>query len=201
MSTTQMELTPRIQRRLLELARRSIKFGLEEGRPLPVSPDEWEPQLWHDAATFVTLHRAGRLRGCIGTVEPVRPLPRDVAYNAYAAAFQDPRFPPLDRSERFDLTADISILGPLRPIEVTSEADLLRQIRPGIDGLILQAGSRQGLFLPAVWESLPQPEHFVRQLKLKAGLPADAWSPAWRFYRFQVESFGESKGSRDDGRG
>ena len=195
MTTAFETLTEPDQQRLLALARRSIEHGLATGRPVEAEPERWDPRLWRPAATFVTLHRKGKLRGCIGTVKPIRPLPRDVAHNAFSAAFHDPRFVPLAPHELADLAIDISILGDPEPLTVVDEPELLRQLEPGVDGLILQAEGHQGLFLPAVWESLPRPHDFVLQLKRKAGLPAGAWSPTWRFYRFGVTSFGDSKAS------
>ncbi len=114
----------------------------------------------------------------------------DVVENAFASAFKDPRFPPLAAAEFDDLEIHISVLSPATPMMFSSEADLLRQLRPGVDGLILEDGPHRGTFLPSVWESLPQPLEFLRNLKMKAGLPADHWSDRVRVYRYQTESFG-----------
>ncbi|HHH35913.1 MAG TPA: AmmeMemoRadiSam system protein A [Gammaproteobacteria bacterium] len=179
------------RRTLLDIARRSIVHGLEHGRPLEVDPAIYEPRLRAPGASFVTLQLDGRLRGCIGSLEAHRPLVRDVAANAFAAAFQDPRFPPLVHEELAALHIHISVLGAPSPLDFTSEADLLRQLRPGVDGLILEAEGHRGTFLPSVWESLPEPREFLRQLKLKAGLPPDYWSDRVRVLRYTTESFGE----------
>ncbi len=175
---------------LLDLARAGIQSGWREGRPLRPDPADYPPHLRAPRAAFVTLERHGRLRGCIGSLKPVRPLVVDVAENAYAAAFRDPRFPPLRPEEWEGLHIDISVLGEPRPLPCRDEADLLRQLRPGSDGLILEDGLHRATFLPAVWHSLPDPRDFVRQLKIKAGLPADHWSPGIRVYRYTTESFG-----------
>ena len=174
---------------LLQLARRSIAHGLDHGRPLAVNPDDWPEALRQPGACFVTLHQQGQLRGCIGSLEAVRPLVVDVAENAYAAAFRDPRFPPLAASELDTLALSISVLSPATPMRFSSEQDLLSQLRPGIDGLILEQDHYRGTFLPLVWEQLPTPQAFLRQLKRKAGLPADHWSERIRVSRYTSESF------------
>jgi AmmeMemoRadiSam system protein A len=110
-----------------------------------------------------------------------------VTENAYAAAFRDPRFLPVAPDEFADLEIHLSLLTPPEPVEAASEADLLQQLRPGEDGLILQEGSRRATFLPAVWESLPEPQSFVRHLKRKAGLPAEYWSDTLTVFRYRAE--------------
>ncbi len=178
---------------LLKTARRSILHGLEEGAALPVDPGRYPAPLREKRASFVTLHEGGALRGCIGTLEPIRPLIEDVAANAWAAAFADPRFAPLAKQEFDLLQIEISVLGPPQPVRFTSEEDLIRRLRPGRDGLILQEGSRRGTFLPSVWDSLPEPGRFLQHLKVKAGLPADYWSDTLKIYRYTTESFAERR--------
>lgn len=178
------------QQYLLQLARRSIRHGLETGRPAAVGDDVPETLRAHGAA-FVTLHKHEQLRGCIGSLEAYRPLAEDVAAHAFDAAFRDPRFPPV-RADEFDaLHIHIEVLNPAEPIAFGSEADLLAQLRPGIDGLILSEGNRKGTFLPTVWESLTTPEEFVGQLKLKAGLPAGYWSDTLTVERYTTQGFSE----------
>ncbi len=179
------------RRILLETARRSILHGLEQQKPLSVDLSRYPESLREKRATFVTLHLDNRLRGCIGTLEAVRPLIQDIACNAWAAAFSDPRFPPLSRAEFDSIEIEISILSPPEPVEFRSEAELLRQIRPGVDGLILEDDGYRGTFLPNVWESLPEPQEFIQHLKQKAGLPANYWSDTLKVYRYTTESFGE----------
>lgn len=169
---------------LLQVACDSIRHGLRTGRPLQVNPAHYPPELQAPGATFCTLKSHGELRGCIGRIEAERPLVEDVAENAFAAAFEDPRFPPVRAEELPDLTLSLALLDHPVPMRFTDEADLLRQVRPGIDGLILSAGGRRALFLPAVWESLPDPEAFLGHLKRKAGLPWDWWSPRAEVARF-----------------
>jgi len=178
------------RRRLLELAARSIEHGLERGAPLSVDPQDYPETLQASRATFVTLEIGGQLRGCIGVLQAFRPLVVDVAQNAYAAAFEDPRFPGLQPPEFPRLEIHISVLSPAEPLRFASENDLLRQIRPGIDGLILQDRAQRGTFLPSVWEQLPGVNQFFEHLKRKAGLPFGYWSDTLQVARYTTESFG-----------
>lgn len=173
---------------LLQLARRSIGEALGEAGP--ATPDL--PALLENAATFVTLTQAGELRGCIGSLEAHRPLIDDVRANARAAAFRDPRFPPLTADELARTRVEVSLLSPAEPLFVTDEADALARLRPHVDGLILSAGGRRATFLPQVWEQLPEPAVFLARLKQKAGLPADYWSPELRLWRYTVQKWQEN---------
>jgi uncharacterized protein len=174
---------------LRDIAAASIDFGLQRGRALQVVAAEYPPALQAPRATFVTLHKDGDLRGCIGSLEAQRALIVDVAMNAFAAAFRDPRFAPVRTDELAALNVHISVLSPAQPMRFHDEADLLRQLRPGLDGLILEEERHRGTFLPSVWDSLPQPEEFLAHLKLKAGLAADYWSRDIRVARYTTESF------------
>lgn len=175
---------------LLQLAEEAIRHALETGRALPVDSTNYEEALRVPAACFVTLKKGGELRGCIGSLEAHRSMVEDVVHNADAAAFSDPRFPPLREEELPGLELDISLLTPAEEMHFVSEADLLSQIRPGIDGLILEEGYRRGTFLPSVWEQLPRAEQFLQHLKLKAGLPPDHWSGNIRVSRYTTQIFG-----------
>jgi AmmeMemoRadiSam system protein A len=177
---------------LLDVARRSIDHGVRAGAPLPVDPAEFPPALRAARATFITLHRIGQLRGCVGGLEPRLPLVADVAQSAFAAAFRDTRFAPVGAAELDDLHIHISILSPLEPVVVRSEEELLEKLRPGVDGLVLREGSVRGTFLPAVWERLPEPRQFLFELKRKAGFQGDYWSPRIEFQRYTVESISQS---------
>ncbi len=174
---------------LLALARDSIRYGLENGMALPVDFDAVPEPLLDFGATFVTLYANGRLRGCIGSTRPLRTIAEDVAANAYAAAFNDPRFAPLDPEEFDGLELTVSVLSPLEPIRFSGERDLLAQLDIGVDGLVIADHGRRGLFLPQVWGSLPDPAVFLAQLKIKAGLPL-AESPTLQAWRFRVDSVG-----------
>lgn len=179
---------PQQRQAMLHVARESIRHGLSHRAALPVRLAAYDGALRERRATFVTLYLRGELRGCIGVLEPIRPLIADVAENAYAAAFRDPRFPPLTPFECDGLETHISILSPAEPLCFRDEADLIDQLRPGVDGLILQEGRRRGTFLPTVWETIRDPRAFLQQLKLKAGLPPDYWSQMIHVSRYSTES-------------
>ncbi len=183
-----MPLTDASRARLHEIARNSIQHGLAHGRALTLDLTGLPPELRDPGASFVTLHIGTHLRGCIGTLEAYRPLAKDVSENAYAAAFRDSRFPPLATDEAPDLRIHISLLHPPTDLPCKDEADLVKQLRPGIDGLILRDGARRATFLPSVWDDLPDPRDFLRQLKRKAGLPPDYWRHTLQFSRYEVEA-------------
>lgn len=171
---------------LLDLARASIRHGLS-GSPPIVDLEGLAVELVVPRASFVTLEKDGRLRGCIGSLEAWRPLAVDVAENAFAAAFRDPRFSPVRESEIDPLEIHLSLLTSAVAMTFTSEADLLTQLRPGVDGLILLDGSHRGTFLPSVWEELSTPQLFLTHLKRKAGLPLDYWSQGVKVLRYTTE--------------
>ena len=177
------------QQILRDLAYSSIKHGLETGKPIDVDSSQYPAELQAKKATFVTLQRNNKLRGCIGMLKPVRSLVEDVAHNAWAAAFTDNRFMPLNAKEYNDLDVHISILGLPEEVAFNSEDELVHKIRPGVDGLILEEGFNKGTFLPSVWESLTDPQDFLNHLKLKAGLPQDYWSDLIKIKRYTVEEF------------
>ncbi len=179
------------RRQLLDVARASIRHGLEQHRPLRVDPARYPASLQAERAAFVTLTEGGRLRGCIGHLEACQALVRDVADNAFAAAFRDPRFQPLSPAELGRIHIHVSVLSPAEPLDVRSEQELLKIVRPGVDGLILEEELHRGTFLPSVWESLPDPRQFLAHLKRKAGLAPDYWSEGIKVARYTTESFGE----------
>jgi len=172
---------------MLARALGAIRHGLENGGPPDIAVDALPAALRGDGASFVTRKRAGALRGCIGAPMAWRPLGVDLADNAWKAAFRDPRFPPLTEAELPGLEVSLSILTPPVPMAFSDEADLLRQMRPGVDGLILEDAGRRWLFLPAVWDQLPEPRAFLAHLKAKAGLPTSHWSPRLRVARFETK--------------
>lgn len=174
---------------LLALAKNSIRHGLQHATPLSIDPIAYSEALRQWRASFVTLLKQGALRGCIGHLEATRPVVLDVVENAFAAAFGDPRFPALAADEFPLLTIHISILSAAEPITFTSESELIEQLQPGVDGLILETGMQRGTFLPTVWSQLPDPKAFLRQLKLKAGLSANYWSEEIKVSRYTTETF------------
>lgn len=178
--------------RMLALAREAIGAGLGL-HPAPRPPDE--PWLREHRASFVTIKLEGALRGCIGSIEPGRALGEDVIANAQAAAFRDPRFAALTGADFARLDIEISVLSRAKRLDFADHADLLRQLVPGRDGLVLEWGgtpgapARRGTFLPQVWEQLPAPEGFVDQLKRKAGLPEGTPTGSCRVRRYRVARF------------
>src|SRR5512141_96623 len=137
---------------------------------------------------FVSLHTRAGLRGCCGTVEPVRALALDVWRNAQASAFGDPRFPPLAPHEWLQVTdLEIAVLGEFETLDVRSEFDLLRQLVPGIDGLVLSWHGRRATFLPKVWGQVSSAEDFLARLKEKAGWRADFWADDLEVMRYTTE--------------
>jgi len=174
---------------LIAIARDAIARRLGLGSHTPSIAEDW---LKAPGATFVTLEKQGALRGCIGSLEAHRPLHEDVRANAIAAAFHDPRFPPLRAEEWPDLDLEVSVLSKPKPLPVTSEQDAMRQLVPGRDGVILSFDAHRATFLPQVWRQLPEPRLFLAQLKRKAGLPADFWHPALRLAVYRVEHFREA---------
>ena len=171
---------------LLDVAWGSIQHGLWHGTPLEVRPWQFEETLRELGASFVTLRIGEELRGCTGTLEAVRALVVDVAHNAFSSAFRDSRFAPVSPEEIAHLELHISILDSPEHLAVASEEDLIRVLRPGRDGLVLEEGTQRATFLPAVWEQLPEPREFLGHLKQKAGLPAGYWSPTLRLSRYVV---------------
>jgi AmmeMemoRadiSam system protein A len=170
-------------RTLIALARAAIE------RPEAALPADSAPWLREPGASFVTLRLDGELRGCIGSIEPRRPLADDVIHNARAAAFRDPRFAPVSERELQRLQVEVSLLSPREHLEVYSEDEALQRLRPGIDGVYLEFHELSATFLPQVWESLPTPVEFLGELRRKAGLPPRFWHPDVRLSRYTVEKF------------
>ena len=172
---------------LLSLARASIASALGQA----CFVDQSAPWLREKGACFVTLKQGGELRGCVGDIEARRSLLEAVTAAARAAAFEDPRFPPLSASELAITRIEVSLLSTLEPMAAFSEAEALKNIRPHVDGLLLESGRHRGIFLPQVWGSAPDARDFLGLLKQKAGLPPDFWSDQIRLYRFQVAKCSE----------
>jgi AmmeMemoRadiSam system protein A len=174
---------------LLRLARAAIAETLGD---VPAARNE---AAWLDepGATFVTLTQHGQLRGCIGSLVAERPLHEDVAGNARAAAFRDPRFTPVTRRELTEIAVEVSLLSPLEPVIFETESQLLESLRPGVDGLVLEYRRQRGTFLPQVWDQLPEPNAFLDHLKRKAGLSAEFWAPDIRVSRYTVSKWRESE--------
>ncbi len=179
---------------LKKLSLASIRQGLAAGEPLSVDDyivenDSGGKLPDYQAAAFVTLKKNGQLRGCIGSLSAYRPLPEDVAENAFSAAFRDHRFNTLTEDEMDEIEISISVLTAPELMVFTSEQDLLSQLQPGVDGMILTEGGNRGTFLPSVWENYPEPASFLSHLKMKAGLPADYWSGTLKVERYKTVSW------------
>ncbi len=191
-----VELSPAEQQRLLRLARESIAFRLQHDRSYR-PPGDWSGLPAESGACFVTLTIDGGLRGCVGTLQAREPLYRAVACYAGSAAVSDHRFEPLSLDELAQVRIEISVLSAETPLEVGSEQELLKRLRVGVDGLILDAGRHHATFLPQVWDKLPKPRDFVAQLRRKAGLPADHWDDSVRWSIYTVISFEEPEHDAD----
>lgn len=185
----------RLKKDLLKVARDAIRNYLDRKEKLVVSEDDFpDPEFWDDRGTFVTLTINEKLRGCIGTITPVRPLILDVIDNAINAAFRDPRFYPLVREELSIVNIELSILTVPTRLKFSFPAELLNKVRPNIDGVIIRRGPYQATFLPQVWDELPDKEAFFKHLCLKAGLSEDCFQiDGLEVYIYQVESFSEEE--------
>ena len=174
---------------LLSIALDSINSGLRHGVPAHLNCGDYPARLTRRRASFVTLKHGETLRGCIGTLEARTSLVESVADNAYAAAFRDPRFAALGDAELDDLTIEVSVLSPLKPVSFDSEQALLEKMIPGEAGWVLQDDGYRGTFLPSVWSSLNDPAEYLRQLKIKAGLAPDYWSETLQVWCYTTDSF------------
>ncbi len=179
------------RKKLLQIARGSIAFGLETDRPSVPKLEMLPAALRETGASFVTLSNRGKLRGCTGSIVAKRPLGWDVAENAFSTAFQDPRFTPLEATEFPQLVIEISVLSSPCQMTFTDEADLLDRLQPFVDGLVISTKGHKATFLPKVWENIPEPRKFLAELKDKAGLPADYPSTDLTVSRYRTEIFSE----------
>jgi AmmeMemoRadiSam system protein A len=187
-----MLLTTEERQMLLKLAREAITRAVHRQEPPSVDLAAVSENLRRDGTCFVTLTKRGGLRGCIGSLEARRPLVLDVRENAIAAAFHDPRFPPVHPGELDELRVEVSVLSAPEPLSYDGPDDLIAKLRPGVDGVVIERGWNRATFLPQVWEKLPDPHEFLEHLCLKAYLSADAYrQPGLDVYTYQVEKFEE----------
>lgn len=173
-----------------------MEHFLKHGRKLEVKPSDLpSPKLIEDGATFVTLYigKQKALRGCIGSLEARRPIVFDVVNNAINAAFDDPRFQPVQEYELKNIKIEISILTPAESLKVKDADDLLKKLVPGKHGLIIQKGWNRATFLPIVWKEIPEKEQFLNELCQKAGLLPYEWknTDEMEFYTYEAEEFEE----------
>ena len=188
----EQELKEFEQEILLKIARDAIEKSVK-GLPLQkLAFEELPPKLQDDGASFVTLTKHGNLRGCIGTLEAYQPLALDVQEHAVAAALQDPRFPRVKPEELTDIHVEVSVLSPKKVLHYSGPQDLIRKIRPKIDGVVLQDGFLKATFLPQVWDQLEKPELFLSHLCAKMGGSSDLWrKKPLQVYTYQVQKFHE----------
>jgi hypothetical protein len=180
---TKMEYIENNYQKLIpQLCKIILKSGFEKGKVTIQYPQILD----EDGACFVTLEKDGKLRGCIGSIVAHRPLITDLVENTKNAAFNDRRFKPVTADEVDSLKINVSILTPAYQMEFNGEEDLLNKITPKKDGLIIIDGEHQGVYLPSVWDEIPEKKDFLNSLKEKAGLSADYWSDNLKAYRFET---------------
>lgn len=179
---------------LLKLARHSIELAVRR-RLLPqLKLEDYSPALQAEGASFVTLTIDGDLRGCIGALEAYQPLVQDVCEHAAAAALEDYRFPPVTSAEVDTLEIEISRLTAPQVLAYEQPLELLKKLRPGVDGVILRDGIRRATFLPQVWEKVPDTGEFLTHLCLKMGASGNLWQrKVLQVFTYQVEEFRESR--------
>jgi AmmeMemoRadiSam system protein A len=170
------EVPPDVKAFLLKLARDNVEAAVK-GLP-PVVPGDLPALTKENRGCFVTLTKHGGLRGCIGYIEPIKPLFDAVIDNAKNAALEDPRFAPVAPHELSDIRIEVSVLTKPEPIEYKGSDDLLNKIVAGVDGIILTKGYYQSTYLPQVWEQLPDKVQFLENLSVKGGMPPDGWKTA-----------------------
>jgi uncharacterized protein len=188
---TGITLTDNERGALLHVAADAIRDSFLTGREAVPDLDRFDDALRQPGATFVTLERGEELLGCIGTLEPVRPLAHDVAHNAIAAAFGDPRLPPLDPADYPVMSIKVSVLSSPEALAAASFDDVRAAVRPGTDGLLLEAGPRRSTLLPSVWPKVQDVDEFLDVLWRKAGMRPGAWSRETRVARYTTDDFSD----------
>ena len=178
------------RQQILMLASNAIQHGLEYCERIKVDHRSYPDPLLEPKATFVTLKLEDNLRGCMGNLIAREPLVESVAGNTFNAAFHDPRFPGLEPEEVQRVSVSVSVLSESERIIANSEQELLAQLVPHVDGLILKEGTRSSTFLPDVWNTITEPEDFLKELKRKAGLPENYWSKSLVCERYATVSIG-----------
>ncbi len=164
------------KRFLLDLARRQLESVITTGRSIEVDPDGVPDDVKVPAACFVTLNENGILRGCIlDSFTPHEPMYKNVMRNVILAATSDPRFPPVRPSELPKIEIEISVLDRPKPLSFSGPDDLLRKLRPGVDGVILKTRTGSSTYLPQVWEVFPDPADFLSSLCEKQGANPNCW--------------------------
>ncbi len=175
-------------RTLVSIAKSAIRNALAGSGRLIVPLNNLGARLREPGASFVSLHREALL-GCIGTMTPCRALAQDVADNALSAAFADPRLPEITAADFVAMTIEVSVLGPLERLDVSSYSDLRARVRPGTDGLLVTVGQRRGVFLPKVWTDLADRDRFLESLWQKARLEPRTWPEGITVDRYVTVEF------------
>ncbi len=181
------------KRDLVKIVKKSLNLAVKQQETYYPSRDEFENVLFDKGASFVTLYKNNKLRGCIGSLYPSKAIAVDLADNTYAAALKDTRFKPLTMNELEDISFTISLLTNFEPIEFKSYDELLSLIKPNIDGIFIKDGQREGLFLPSVWKDIPNKDEFITNLKIKAGLSPSYWSEKIQVFRFRTVEINNDK--------
>jgi AmmeMemoRadiSam system protein A len=177
---------------LLKVAREALEHGVTGKSLPPLNQKVLTPSLLEQGASFITLTIDTELRGCMGTLEAYQPLVEDVREHAIMAALEDPRFPPVKPAELNRIRLEISRLTAPLPLEYSSAEDLIKKLKPHVDGVILKNGNRRATFLPQVWEKIPDPVQFLEHLCRKMGLKENAWRMLpMDVLVYQVEEFQE----------
>ena len=179
---------------LIAVARKAIEEHLKGDASPALDLEAVSSSLKEMGACFVTLTIDGALRGCVGSIEASQPLIKDVQDRAVGAAFNDPRFPPLRPDEYPGLKVEVSHLTPPVKLNYSTPEELINQLRPGIDGVILHHQYRRATFLPQVWDQIPDPDLFLGRLCLKMGLEPSTWQKDHiEVETYQVEKFTEGE--------
>ncbi len=190
------QLSAEEKQALLVLARSSVETWVRSQKPVDTAElTRRFPKLSTQRACFVTLRREGQLRGCIGSLEPRRPLAEDVQHNAVSAAIHDTRFQPVEESELSSLRYSISVLDLPRPLQGVTAADLPAYMGRHRPGVIIEYRGRRSTFLPSVWEELTDPESFLSRLCLKQGSPSDCWKES----DVRISTYGSIYFAEEDG--
>ena len=179
---------------LLKFARAAIetKLGLSGESPEKKIAHLPSDLLEQKRGIFVTLHKKGDLRGCIGNIEPTKTIQEGIRENAEHAAFRDTRFSPLAREEVDEIDIEVSILTVPEEVPYAEGRDLVSKLTPYVDGVVLEKGFRRATFLPQVWDQLPDSEAFLGHLCLKAGMKREEWKKGGlKVSVYRVESFQE----------
>lgn len=185
-------LTDGEKQTLLQIAREAIENAVKGRKPTPLDLRSFPQPLRENGASFVTLTIRNNLRGCIGALEAYQPLAEDVREHAVSAAMEDPRFPPVNEAELSRIHIEVSRLTPPHELEYSDSDDLLKRLRPHIDGVILKHSYRKATFLPQVWEKIPDPVEFLEQLCYKMGERGNLWRDTkLQVFTYQVEEFHE----------